>query len=161
LNLGGDTHVAAYLMQLDISSFDIKAPPPKTPTFWEIVSTNLAPEDAELADVLDTLGRPDAVTLDAIRQGASERYEHELADWLTDRKNRRMIPHRLEKCGYVSVRNDGTEDGYWTVMGKRQAVYAKNTLPHREQLAAARKLTNPAPKPVVFTRKTENSRWSR
>jgi hypothetical protein len=54
LNHGGDTHVAAYLMQLDISAFDIKAPPPKTPTFWEIVSTNLAPEDAELADVLDT-----------------------------------------------------------------------------------------------------------
>jgi hypothetical protein len=27
-----------------------------------------------------------------------------LAEWLTDRKNRRQIPYRLEKCGYIPVR---------------------------------------------------------
>ncbi len=46
-----------------ISPFDPKAPPPKTPAFWDIVDANRAPEDAELADVLDELGNPDAVTL--------------------------------------------------------------------------------------------------
>jgi hypothetical protein len=30
---GGYCHVAAYLSELDISSFDPKAPPPKTPAF--------------------------------------------------------------------------------------------------------------------------------
>jgi hypothetical protein len=146
LNHGGDSHVAAYLMQLDISAFDIKAPPRKTTTFWEIVSTNQSPEDAELADVLDTLALPDAVTLETIRLGALERGDHELALWLTDRKNRRAIPHRLEKCGYVPVRNDGAEDGMWKIAGKRQAMYAKKTLPLGEQLAAGRKLGNPPPK---------------
>ncbi len=47
---GGDRHVAAYLAELDISSFDPKAPPPKTPAFWDIVDANRSPEDAELAD---------------------------------------------------------------------------------------------------------------
>jgi hypothetical protein len=146
LNHGGDSHVAAYLMQLEITAFDIKAPPRKTTTFWEIVSTNQSPEDAELADVLDTLALPDAVTLETIRMGALERGDHELVLWLTDRKNRRAIPHRLEKCGYVPVRNDGAEDGMWKIAGKRQAMYAKKTLPLGEQLAAGRKLSNPPPK---------------
>ena len=60
---GGDQHVAAYLMSLDISDFDPKAPPPQTPAFWAIVEANRAPEEGELADVLDKLGNPDAVTL--------------------------------------------------------------------------------------------------
>jgi hypothetical protein len=106
-----------------ISAFDIKAPPPKTPTFWEIVSTDQSPEGAELADVLDTLALPDAVTLETIRLGADKRGDHELTQWLTERKNRRAIPHRLKKCGYVPVRNNGAEDGMWKIAGKRQAVY--------------------------------------
>jgi hypothetical protein len=137
-------------MQLDISGFNIKAPPPKTATFWEIVSTNLAPEDAELADVLDTLGQPDALTLEDIRRGAVERLNHELMQWVSDRKNRRVIPHRLEQCGYVPVRNDGAGDGYWKINDKRQPVYARKGLTLREQLAAASRLTSqttPTPKP--------------
>ena len=59
---GGFEHVAAYLAELDLSAFDPKAPPPKTAAFWDIVTCNSAPEDAELADVLDALGNPDAVT---------------------------------------------------------------------------------------------------
>ena len=51
-------HVAAYLASLDISGFDPKAPSPKTPAFWDIVDANRAPEDAELADVLDRMGNP-------------------------------------------------------------------------------------------------------
>jgi hypothetical protein len=64
------------------------------------------------------------------------------------RKNRRAIPHRLEKCGYVPVHNPTADDGLWKikverlmssypkgtpkpspVVGKRQVVYAKKTLP--------------------------------
>ena len=68
---GGYCHVAAYLAQLDISSFDPKAPPPKTPAFWDIVDANRAPEDAELADVLDQMKNPDAVTLNSITERAT------------------------------------------------------------------------------------------
>src|SRR5262252_6302032 len=103
--------VAAYLDELDISKFDPKAPPPKTPAFWDIVDANRAPEEGELADVLDGLGKPDghgniirpeAVTLAMLIKQAGD----DLADWLRDRRNRRAVPHRLEKCGYVSVRNE-------------------------------------------------------
>jgi Family of unknown function (DUF5906) len=41
----GYGHVAAYLADLDISEFDPKAPPPKTPAFWDIVDANRVPED--------------------------------------------------------------------------------------------------------------------
>lgn len=53
---GGIGHVAAYLRTLDLSDFNAKAPPQKTPAFWDIVSANSTPEDAELADALDQLG---------------------------------------------------------------------------------------------------------
>ena len=53
---GGFGHVAAYLRELDISGFDPKAPPKKTPAFWAIVDSNRPSEDAELADALDELG---------------------------------------------------------------------------------------------------------
>jgi Family of unknown function (DUF5906) len=93
---GGYGHVAAYLAELDISSFDPKAPPPKTQAFWDIVDANRAPEDAELADVLDAMRNPDATTLSKITFAAGGK---EIETWLKDRKNRRAIPHRLETCG--------------------------------------------------------------
>jgi hypothetical protein len=121
----GFGHVAAYLAELDISAFDPKAPPPKTPAFWAIVSASTAPEDAGLADAIDALGNPDVLTvkqLTAVAMGES-------AEWLTDRRNRRALPHRLERCGYVSVRNPNAGDGLWKIKGARQAVYAKASLP--------------------------------
>ena len=124
---GGFEHVAAYLGQLDISAFDPKAPPPKTPAFWDIVNANRTPEDAELADVIDALGNPDALTPKQLIAAASG----EAAEWLTDRKNRRALPHRLERCGYISVQNNMSKDGYWVIKGTRQPVYARRDLQRR------------------------------
>ena len=73
----------------------------RPPAFWQIVSTGSAPEDAELADLLDKLGNPDAVTLAQLRGKADASFD----DWLADRRNRRAIPHRMNSCGYVPVRN--------------------------------------------------------
>jgi Family of unknown function (DUF5906) len=133
---GGRQHVTAYLAELDLSGFDSKAPPPKTQAFWDIVNASTSPEDAELADVIDALGNPDALTpaqLIAKAPGAT-------AEWLMERKNRRAIPHRLESCGYVSVRNDVAKDGYWRIDGARQPVYARSSLPIKDRLRAASKL---------------------
>ena len=124
-------------MQRDISGFNPKAPPPKTAAFWAIVDLSRAPEEPELADALDLLGNPDAVTLGRIAGMA----DAEFADWLKDRRNRRIIPHRLEQCGYVPVRNPSdVRDGQWKIAGKRQTVYAKQNLSLRNQLAAAQAL---------------------
>jgi hypothetical protein len=133
---GGLRHVAAYLRTRDIRAFNPKAPPPKTEAFWAIVDANRPPEDAELADLIESLGDPNALTLGRIISMA----EGTFGDWIKDRKNRRVIPHRLESCGYVPVRNDASKDGLWKVQGKRQAVYARVELPVRDQISAAREL---------------------
>jgi hypothetical protein len=64
------------------------------------------------------------VTLDMIRSGAKLSF----IEWLNDRKNARMISHRMGECGYVPVRNRAAKDGQWRVKGKRQTVYAKAEL---------------------------------
>ena len=153
---GGIEHVAAYLAKLDISTFDAKAPPPKTPAFWAIVDANRAPEEGELADVFDKLKNPDAITLDQVIREAGM----DTQDWLKDRKNRRIIPHRLEAVGYVPVRNAASDQGLWRIdkigsryengsstyfiESERQVVYAKNTLSVRDQLVAVEALRRKA-----------------
>jgi hypothetical protein len=137
---GGDRHVAAYLAGLDLTSFDPKAPPPKTPAFWDIVDANRAPEDAEMADTLDRIGSPNATTLTRMITEASG----DFALWIKDRKNRRAIPHRFEKCGYVPARNDAAKDGLWKICGSRQVVYVKSSLSLRDRLKAANELARNA-----------------
>ena len=84
---------------------------------------------------LRTMAENNGATLATARAKATT----EFADWLLDRKNARRIPHRLEACGYVAVRDDGAKDGQWKVDGKRQAIYAKDSLPLRERIAAAQR----------------------
>ena len=132
----GTRHVAAYLTAYDLSGFDAKAPPPKTAAFWDIVDAGRAPEDAELADALDRLDTPQAVTLDEI----AGPYPSEFSAWLKDRKNARQIPHRLEAVGYVAVRNPSAKDGLWRLEGRRQVVYARHDLSLRDRLEAAKNM---------------------
>jgi len=155
---GGDRHVAAYLAGLDLSAFNPKAPPPQTPAFWEIVNAHRAGEDAELADTIeryqrhvlaekhgraphqihpDDIDRPRAVTLRMLLPHA---VSDDFLEWLTERKNRRVIPHRFEACGYVTVRNPDAKDGLWKINGRREVIYALDGLTRRDQIAAAAKL---------------------
>ena len=143
---GGLEDVVAYLSEYDLSKFDPKAPPRKTDAFWQIVSVGAAPEESELADVLDALGRkegaqdadgnpcgPVVTTISRVMQAA----QGDLYEWLSDRKNRRGIPHRLERCGYVQVRNDIAKDRLWVIGGRRQAVYGRLDVPLSERIRAA------------------------
>jgi hypothetical protein len=132
---GGFGHVAAYLAEYDLTGFDPKAPPLKTRAFWNIADANQAPEDAELADVLDTLGRPEVVTIDAMINVSNY---SELSMWLKERKNRRVIPHRMEKCGYTPTRNDTADDGLWRINKRRQVVYGRSDVAFRDRVAAVR-----------------------
>jgi hypothetical protein len=134
---GGLHHVAAHLSELDLSKFNPKAPPPKTAAFWAIAEVGEAPENSELADVLDRLGNPAAITLAQIRKEA----DASLDEWLADRSNRRVVSFRLEACGYISVRNpDDHSDGRWRIRGARAVIYARSQLPPLERLRAAKEL---------------------
>jgi hypothetical protein len=114
------------------------SPPPKTQAFWEIVDASRAPEDAEMQDAIDFLGdpNPDAFTINQLKRHSSESF----AEFLKDRKNSRRIPHRLESCGYVAVRNAAAKDGLWKMLGGRQVIYAKADLSVRDRIIAAEKL---------------------
>jgi hypothetical protein len=129
--------VAHYLRTLDLTAFNPKAPPPQTDAFFEIVNASRSPEDAELADALDVIGWPDAVTVATITVTTTEAA---FAEYLMDRKNSRRIPHRFEACGYTPVRNPDAEDGLWRVNSRRQVIYARNNLSFHDRLDAARNL---------------------
>jgi hypothetical protein len=133
---GGFAHVTAYLNEFDLAGFDPKAPPPKTPAFWQIVNANTAPEDAELMDVLDKLQSPGALTVVELIAAA----KGEIMEWLMDRRNRRALPHRLDRCGYVSFRNPDSKQGLWRVKGQRQIIYVRAELTAEQQNSAAKKL---------------------
>lgn len=136
LRLGGTEIVAEHLATLDLSGFDPKAPPPKTSAFWEIVQSSRAPENSPLADVLDEMDWPEAITLRSL----ASRAPPDFGEWLTDRRNARIVPHRLEECGYVAVGNPGAKDRCWKVGGKRQVIYAKGDLSPGERMQAAARL---------------------
>jgi hypothetical protein len=133
---GGLDHVGAWLRQRDLSAFNPKEPPPKTATFWQIVDAGRPGEEAEISDLLDRIGNPKVVALGHIHAAA----EGDFGDWIRDRKNRRVIPHRLERCGYTPVRNPDARDGLWKILGRRQAVYARAELAVRDRIAAANEL---------------------
>jgi hypothetical protein len=134
---GGDGHVAAYLHTFDLSGFRPKAPPPKTEAFRAIVDASRAPEESDIADAIDKLGNPPAVTLAQIADAAGD---SDFRRWITDKANRRQLPHRLEAAGYVQVVNGAAQDGLWKVAGQRVRVYARHDLPLVEQHRAATQL---------------------
>jgi Family of unknown function (DUF5906) len=139
---GGAEHVAAYLAELDLSGFDAKAPPAKTQAFWEIVDSSRVPEDAELADLLDKIHENNTVQFKGtvtLAQLANWASSSPFGEWLRDRRNARRIPHRLEDCGYVAVRNTGSADGLWKVDGKRQVIYVAAELTPQQRFDAAAK----------------------
>ena len=130
---GGMGHVAAFLMTRDLSKYDPKAPPPKTEAFHDIVHAGHAPEDTDLDDGLDELKRPEICSLSMIvATSAGARME-----WLLDRKLRRTVPHRMERCGYVPVRNPNSKQGLWTISDRRVTLYARADLKSEVRLKAA------------------------
>ena len=130
---GGNAHVAAYLRAFDLSNFDPKAPPPKTEAFHAVVDASRTPEDADMADVLDTLGNPKTLTLFDVMLNADEPFK----TWLQDRRNSRQIGHRMVEAGYEPVRNSAAKDGLWVIEGKRQAIYARSDLSLCDRQTAA------------------------
>lgn len=128
----GVGHVAAYLLDRDISEFNPKAPPPKTVAFWDMVDANRPSEDAALADVLEKLGDPAAVTIERIASLA----EPEFAVWLKTAKNIKAVRGRMASAGYERQRNLAREDGRWRVGKNNHSVYVRRELNPNARAAA-------------------------
>ncbi|MGK9198934.1 primase-helicase family protein [Sinorhizobium meliloti] len=137
---GGNGHVAALLRQWPLDGFDPKAPPKKTPAFWQIVESSASAEDSAVADLFDKITNdgekepPAILTLDILAQHAMNHDFQSLADWLRDPKNRRIVPGKLEKIDYARVLNDSARDKLWKINGKRQVVYGYAAFPKSRHL---------------------------
>lgn len=138
LKNGGRRDIAVYLRNYDLSTFNPKEPPPKTEHFKAIVDANTSPEDDEMTTFIDELGNPEALIVSDLlgHNGIPETFKA----WLSDRKNARSVPHRLEQAGYVSIHNDSSKAGRWKVAGRDCMVYAKVGLDPRDRYVAAKKL---------------------
>ena len=95
----------------------------------------MPPEDAELADIIDALKNPDALTVPELIAEATG----DAAVWLMNRGNRRSLPHRLERCGYTAVPNSDAQDRLWKCKSRRLAIYVRADLPPGKRIAAAEK----------------------
>ena len=122
----GNGYVAGFLRQCDLSDFDPKAPPPRTPAFWEIVNATRPAGDAELRTVLEALAAP-AITIAMLAAAGLVGAK--------DRATCNAIPARLKAVGYAPVRSQA-KDGLWLIGGRRQAAYARAELSAEDQLAA-------------------------
>ena len=89
-------------------------------------------------DVIEQAATPDVVTLDMVISVARDLLLHDLADELRNRKSRRALPHKMERVGYVPVRNPDADDGLFKIGGRRQVIYANRTLTTADQIRAAR-----------------------
>lgn len=101
-NNGGYSHILAFLQSYNLSGFNPKAPPPQTEAWHDIVEAGLPMEDSEFAEAINLLGNPDALTTAQIMRVTPN---NSFAKWLEERRNYKRFAHRLESCGYVSVRN--------------------------------------------------------
>ena len=128
---GGFAHVAALLYQRDLSNFDPKAEPLKTPAFRYMVIAGRGPAYGELADAIDELKNPPALTIDELSAVAPS------LEWLRDPTKRKSTSYRITDCGYVMIENPGAKDGLWKINGRRQAIYVHTDIPPDQRIGAA------------------------
>jgi hypothetical protein len=136
IEAGGADVVAAHLRGFDLTGFNPKAPPPRTQAFWEIVNAMRSEEESEMADIIDSLDKPRALTISDLISRARTVGRHGFVDFLEERKNARVVGIRLEQSGYRRFANPNEKTGRWRVGGQRTGVYVAKELTDREAFHA-------------------------
>ena len=145
LDAGGAEAVADYLRSLDLSRFNPKAPPPQTQAFWEMANAMRSEKESEMDDIIETLGRPDALIIGNIISRASSLNRYGFVEWLKDGKNARQTALFLEDCGYRRLSNPhDKKQGRWMIGSQRTAVYVRKNMTDREGFAAVETLKRDA-----------------
>lgn len=111
---GGDTHVAAFLHERDITNFNPNNGQRKTDAHKTVVAGGMR-GDSWIDDILEELGRPDAVRSDWILAKAEANGEK-------DAKTK--INNALARSGYNMLRST-MKDGRWKFGNKKHVVYVK------------------------------------
>lgn len=122
---GGNEAVIHYLMSLDVSDFDPKAPPPMTSAKRTVIAAAGDPLAATMADLLDAMARPPVLAVRELEHLANtHRIDFEGLP-PTAPKYRNRLTQWLAESGYVRFPNPGASDGYFKINGKRSAVFVQ------------------------------------
>ncbi|MBD9522414.1 hypothetical protein IB262_21190 [Ensifer sp. ENS02] len=144
---GGVAHVAAFLDTVDLSDFNPKAPPPKTPAFWNVIHANASADKSDLEELLEKISgemakRGEVLKVITIEKLASSTHcPYELREFLRDRAQRWKVPQLLEERGFPRLHNPATKQGLWTIGDKKVAIYGNKAVPIEDRVKAAQLLT--------------------
>jgi len=118
---GGANHVAAYLHEYDVKSFNAATGQRKTSAHKTVIAAGLT-NDQWLDDIIDVLDEPVGVRADWILTKAEAAGE-KVADV------KRKLSNAIGRLGYTIFRNPKTKDGRWRLEGKKVTVYVKAGTP--------------------------------
>jgi len=128
---GGFAHVAALLYQHDLSSFNPKAEPRKTEAFHYMVTVSSGAAYGEIADAIDELGNPQALTINELMVVAPN------LETLRDPEKRKNTSFRLAECQYIAISNPTAKDKLWRINGQRQTIYVHRDVPEDQRVDVA------------------------
>src|SRR5690606_31990447 len=132
---GGAADVAEYLRGLNLAGFNPSLAPPLTEAWHVMVAQGLSPEDADMAAVLDNMGRPDVVTPEDLRSSAIASFGSELG--VDTPSGRKRLPHSMGREGYMLFRNPDRRDGRWRVGPDRFIVFVRRDVASKAAAVAA------------------------
>lgn len=135
METGGAANVAAWLMKRDLSGFNPKGVVYKT-AGWEAVAGTWEEAEDGIAFAIDALGKPDVLFGSELLNPQFD-YQEDVAGML---KSPRKIGHRMQKAGYLLVKNP-QGDGRWT--------FAEGGYTYRSRLVFARQATNADPGKMI------------
>lgn len=104
---GGDSHVAAFLMQRDLSKFSADNGQRKTEAHKQVVMASQV-SDTWLIEALAAHDDPDLVRTDSITQYVLDRNE----GWKQQEIGRNLAP-AMKRCGYIRIRSKGGREDGW------------------------------------------------
>ena len=106
-NNGGDRHVAAFLMERDISKFDPNVGQRKTAAHKAVVAAGFR-SDEWLDDALEKIGRPQAARADWVINAAVDA-------GLKANEIRPKFAGAMARAGYAVFHNPEAKDGRWKI----------------------------------------------
>jgi hypothetical protein len=118
---GGDTHIAAYLNELDITQFSASNGQRKTDAHKSVVYHGML-GDSWLSEILDELENPIAVRSDVLLKMATEKGEK-----VATLKQR--LSNTLMRLGYIKLKCQTSDDDRWRFGKKQTMVYVKTGTP--------------------------------
>jgi hypothetical protein len=128
---GGFAHVAALLYQYDLSNFDPKAEPRKTEAFQHMVMASRGSAYGEVADAIDELGNPQALTINELMAVAPN------LECLIDPEKRKGTAYRITECQYIATKNPLAKDGLWRINKRRQVIYVRRDVREDQRVDVA------------------------